>query len=27
VLELPCGTAAATNTTAGDQLEFETYEN
>jgi uncharacterized protein len=26
VLELPSGTAAATNTTAGDQLELETYE-
>ncbi len=26
VLELPSGTAAATNTAAGDQLEFETYE-
>ena len=27
VLELPSGTAAATNTTAGDQLEFEPYES
>ena len=27
VLELPSGTAAATQTTAGDQLEFETYES
>jgi uncharacterized protein len=27
VLELPSGTAAATNTTAGDQLEFETFES
>jgi len=27
VLELPSGTAAATKTTAGDQLEFETYES
>jgi len=27
VLELPSGTAAATRTTAGDQLEFETYES
>ena len=26
VLELPSGTAAATKTAAGDQLEFETYE-
>jgi uncharacterized protein len=26
VLELPSGTAAATNTAGGDQLEFETYE-
>jgi uncharacterized membrane protein (UPF0127 family) len=26
VLELPSGTAAATKTTRGDQLEFETYE-
>lgn len=26
VLELPSGTAAATNTASGDQLEFETYE-
>jgi hypothetical protein len=26
VLELPSGTAAATNTSAGDQLEFEPYE-
>ena len=26
VLELPTGTAAATNTTAGDQLELEPYE-
>ncbi len=26
VLELPSGTAAATNTARGDQLEFETYE-
>jgi uncharacterized membrane protein (UPF0127 family) len=26
VLELPSGTAAATETTAGDQLEFETFE-
>ena len=26
VLELPSGTAAATNTTAGDQLELEPYE-
>jgi uncharacterized protein len=26
VLELPSGTAAATQTTRGDQLEFETYE-
>jgi uncharacterized membrane protein (UPF0127 family) len=26
VLELPSGTAAATNTSRGDQLEFETYE-
>ena len=26
VLELPSGTAAATKTMAGDQLEFETYE-
>jgi len=27
VLELPSGTAAATNTRAGDQLEFEPYES
>jgi len=27
VLELPSGTAEATKTSAGDQLEFETYEN
>lgn len=27
VLELPSGTAAATRTTAGDQLEFEDYED
>ncbi len=27
VLELPSGTAAATKTTRGDQLEFETYES
>jgi uncharacterized membrane protein (UPF0127 family) len=27
VLELPSGTAAATNTCRGDQLEFETYES
>lgn len=27
VLELPSGTAAATRTTAGDQLEFELYED
>ena len=27
VLELPSGTAAATNTAAGDQLEFEPYES
>jgi len=27
VLELPSGTAAATKTAAGDQLEFETYES
>jgi uncharacterized membrane protein (UPF0127 family) len=27
VLELPSGTAAATKTTAGDQLEFEQYES
>jgi uncharacterized protein len=27
VLELPSGTAAATGTTRGDQLEFETYES
>jgi uncharacterized protein len=27
VLELPSGTAAATQTTRGDQLEFETYES
>jgi uncharacterized protein len=27
VLELPSGMAAATNTSRGDQLEFETYEN
>jgi uncharacterized membrane protein (UPF0127 family) len=26
VLELPSGTAAATRTTRGDQLEFETYD-
>jgi uncharacterized membrane protein (UPF0127 family) len=26
VLELPSGTAAATQTAAGDQLEFEPYE-
>jgi hypothetical protein len=26
VLELPSGTAHATQTTSGDQLEFETYE-
>jgi uncharacterized protein len=26
VLELPSGTAQATKTAAGDQLEFETYE-
>jgi uncharacterized protein len=26
VLELPSGTAASTNTTAGDQLELEPYE-
>lgn len=26
VLELPSGTAAATQTTCGDQLQFETYE-
>lgn len=26
VLELPSGTATATNTAAGDQLEFETYD-
>jgi len=26
VLELPSGTAAATQTARGDQLEFETYE-
>ena len=26
VLELPSGTAQATRTTSGDQLEFETYE-
>jgi hypothetical protein len=26
VLELPSGTAALTETTAGDQLEFETFE-
>ena len=26
VLELPSGTAEATQTAAGDQLEFETYE-
>lgn len=26
VLELPSGTVAATNTTAGDQLEFEIYD-
>lgn len=27
VLELPSGTAAATQTAAGDQLEFENYED
>jgi hypothetical protein len=27
VLELPSGTVAATKTSAGDQLEFETYES
>jgi len=27
VLELPSGTAAATATTSGDQLELETYES
>jgi uncharacterized membrane protein (UPF0127 family) len=27
VLELPSGTAAATKTTPGDQLEFEKYES
>src|ERR1700677_4656935 len=27
VLELPSGTASANQTTAGDQLEFETYES
>jgi uncharacterized protein len=27
VVELPSGTAAATQTIAGDQLEFETYES
>lgn len=27
VLELPSGTAAATQTATGDQLEFETYES
>ena len=27
VLELPSGTAAATKTAPGDQLEFEKYEN
>jgi uncharacterized membrane protein (UPF0127 family) len=27
VLELPSGTAEATKTAAGDQLEFETYES
>lgn len=27
VLELPSGMAAATETAAGDQLEFETYES
>ena len=27
VLELPSGTAAATKTSAGDQLEFETYDS
>lgn len=27
VLELPSGTAAATKTATGDQLEFETYES
>jgi uncharacterized protein len=27
VLELPSGTAARTQTSAGDQLEFETYES
>jgi len=26
VLELPSGTAEATKTTRGDQLEFETYD-
>ena len=26
VLELPSGMAAATGTSSGDQLEFETYE-
>jgi len=26
VLELPSGTAAATETARGDQLEFETFE-
>jgi uncharacterized membrane protein (UPF0127 family) len=27
VLELPSGTAASTQTSAGDQLKFETYES
>jgi len=27
VLELPSGTAAATKTAAGDQLQLETYES
>jgi uncharacterized protein len=27
VLELPSGTAAATKTTRGDQLDFETYDS
>jgi len=27
VLELPSGTAEATKTAAGDQLQFETYES
>jgi len=27
VLELPSGTAAATKTSRGDQLEFETYDS